>query len=291
MTSFDKPDRGEQEWDVPLNEALDYLEAHAAAEAQEAKIAAQAEVGTAVDAAKDRTNHTGTQDASTVTGLFEPASTDGKRVTEPQLDPAVRALLSPGYQSAWNLQPHLELGAYQFWVDAAGGLRIKVGAPTSDTDGTALGYTNPDPGGGTGQPDPATLYPSVYGYGSTAPVVMQAMRNVVASAIDSSRVMIADDLPLDTAGITGIRRTISGPGIATGVVNVATTSRSTAWMSLTAGVTYTLTSAALYGTEVGPVTTRTATPTATTTPPPPPPPPVLSANTQSSTTIRLTWTA
>lgn len=38
-----------------------------------------------------------------------------------------------------NLQNKLLLGGYQIWVDAQGKLRIKNGAPTSDTDGTVVG--------------------------------------------------------------------------------------------------------------------------------------------------------
>ena len=40
--------------------------------------------------------------------------------------------------SAWN-GSHVTLGAYHFWVDATGKLRIKSSAPTSDTDGTVVG--------------------------------------------------------------------------------------------------------------------------------------------------------
>lgn len=39
---------------------------------------------------------------------------------------------------AWNT-PHLLLGAYHLWVDSTGVLRIKSGAPASDTDGTIVG--------------------------------------------------------------------------------------------------------------------------------------------------------
>jgi hypothetical protein len=39
---------------------------------------------------------------------------------------------------AWN-GGHLVLGAYHIWVDATGDLRIKNGAPTSDTDGAVIG--------------------------------------------------------------------------------------------------------------------------------------------------------
>lgn len=41
-------------------------------------------------------------------------------------------------QSDWNFYP-LILGTYYFWVDSSGRLRIKNGAPTSDTDGTVVG--------------------------------------------------------------------------------------------------------------------------------------------------------
>lgn len=39
---------------------------------------------------------------------------------------------------AWNGQ-RLKLGNYNLWVDSSGRLRIKNGAPTSDTDGTIVG--------------------------------------------------------------------------------------------------------------------------------------------------------
>lgn len=40
--------------------------------------------------------------------------------------------------SAWDTA-HIILGAYHLWIDASGVLRIKSGAPTSDTDGTIVG--------------------------------------------------------------------------------------------------------------------------------------------------------
>ena len=44
------------------------------------------------------------------------------------------------YASGWNnTQGILTLGHYRFWVDSTGDLRIKLGAPTSDTDGTVVG--------------------------------------------------------------------------------------------------------------------------------------------------------
>lgn len=41
-------------------------------------------------------------------------------------------------QSSFSFEP-LTLGSYRLWVDATGVLRIKNGAPTSDTDGTVVG--------------------------------------------------------------------------------------------------------------------------------------------------------
>lgn len=41
--------------------------------------------------------------------------------------------------SAWNGPAPLVMGAYYFWVDGSGRLRIKSGAPGSDTDGTIVG--------------------------------------------------------------------------------------------------------------------------------------------------------
>jgi hypothetical protein len=41
-------------------------------------------------------------------------------------------------RGAWDTA-HIELGPYHLWVDSTGDLRIKNGAPTSDTDGTVVG--------------------------------------------------------------------------------------------------------------------------------------------------------
>jgi hypothetical protein len=40
--------------------------------------------------------------------------------------------------SSWS-SSHLIMGAYHLWVDSTGDLRIKNGAPSSDTDGTVVG--------------------------------------------------------------------------------------------------------------------------------------------------------
>jgi hypothetical protein len=46
--------------------------------------------------------------------------------------------LRAGSTGAWNAG-HLLIGAYHLWVDGSGRLRIKSGAPSSDTDGTIVG--------------------------------------------------------------------------------------------------------------------------------------------------------
>lgn len=56
---------------------------------------------------------------------------------ELQLLPASGSAVQAG-DGAWNGNP-LRLGTYYLWVDATGDLRIKNGAPSSDTDGTVVG--------------------------------------------------------------------------------------------------------------------------------------------------------
>ncbi|MEM6760494.1 MAG: glycosyl hydrolase family 28-related protein [Pseudomonadota bacterium] len=55
------------------------------------------------------------------------------------VDQKVRATQSLAIQDARWDGPHLELGACHLWVDATGALRMKMGAPTGDLDGTVLG--------------------------------------------------------------------------------------------------------------------------------------------------------
>jgi hypothetical protein len=43
-----------------------------------------------------------------------------------------------GLDGTWN-GGTLRMGAYYLWVDTSGRLRIKSGAPTSETDGTVVG--------------------------------------------------------------------------------------------------------------------------------------------------------
>jgi hypothetical protein len=50
------------------------------------------------------------------------------------IDSAGLGIASGGWDT-----PHLRLGSYHLWVDSTGDLRIKNGAPTSDTDGTIVG--------------------------------------------------------------------------------------------------------------------------------------------------------
>ena len=46
----------------------------------------------------------------------------------------------PAYDSLWN-GFHPKWGNYRVWIDATGVMRLKNGAPTSDTDGTAIGVS------------------------------------------------------------------------------------------------------------------------------------------------------
>lgn len=55
----------------------------------------------------------------------------------------ITEIASPGQSDAimegtWDRE-HLILGTYRIWIDSTGKLRIKNGAPTSDTDGTVVG--------------------------------------------------------------------------------------------------------------------------------------------------------
>ena len=59
-----------------------------------------------------------------------------QRLAAGQIGPRAGDFFNVG--SAWD-GSHLLMGAYHLWVDATGALRIKNGAPTSDTDGTVVG--------------------------------------------------------------------------------------------------------------------------------------------------------
>lgn len=67
----DKPTRGQHDWDMPLNQALDFLEADATAKAEAARIAAQSGLTAEIEASRDRTTHTGMQGSSTISDLRE----------------------------------------------------------------------------------------------------------------------------------------------------------------------------------------------------------------------------
>jgi hypothetical protein len=50
--------------------------------------------------------------------------------------PASHDAVAPS--SAWD-GSHLKLGGYALWVDSKGRLRVKLGTPLSDTDGSVVG--------------------------------------------------------------------------------------------------------------------------------------------------------
>lgn len=62
-------------------------------------------------------------------------------LTDSSLKVRTPLLLGSGLKvsSAWDSGNLLQLGDYYLWVDATGDLRIKAGAPTSDTDGVVVG--------------------------------------------------------------------------------------------------------------------------------------------------------
>jgi hypothetical protein len=51
------------------------------------------------------------------------------------ITPKIRSVMG----GTWDSASLMQLGGYRLWVDATGDLRIKNGAPTSDTDGTVVG--------------------------------------------------------------------------------------------------------------------------------------------------------
>jgi hypothetical protein len=74
-----------------------------------------------------------------------PVVLDTSGSTNPQLlvqDPAAGTTdfgFSKLKISAFWPAPGLDMGGYILWVDSSGRLRIKNGAPTSDTDGVVVG--------------------------------------------------------------------------------------------------------------------------------------------------------
>lgn len=67
--------------------------------------------------------------SNALTSLLEMDGTAGT------ITPQVRLIAGQGYSAA-NL---LSLGTYRLWIDTSGRLRVKNGAPASDTDGTVVG--------------------------------------------------------------------------------------------------------------------------------------------------------
>lgn len=99
----------------------------------QAKASEQAAAGSATSASESAT--TATQKA---------AQTDEDRGQVNAVQLALQGILGQMTEAivkiqGINLQNKLLLGGYQIWVDAQGKLRIKNGAPTSDTDGTVVG--------------------------------------------------------------------------------------------------------------------------------------------------------
>ena len=104
-------------------------------------VAAKAQVSALVNEAKARESATATS-ATTATAKASQTDKDREQVAAIQL--ALQGILGQMTEAivkiqGINLQNKLLLGGYQIWVDAFGKLRIKDGAPTSDTDGTVVG--------------------------------------------------------------------------------------------------------------------------------------------------------
>lgn len=117
----------------------DVLDQIIAAKAEVTVLAAEAEAS-AEDSA---TSATTASNAATV-ATQKAAETDEDREQVADIQLQLQLILSQMTEAivkiqGINLQNKLLLGGYQLWVDAAGKLRIKYGAPTSDTDGTVVG--------------------------------------------------------------------------------------------------------------------------------------------------------
>lgn len=111
-------------------------------------VAAKAQVSALVDRAEDAEEGaqtaatTATAAATTATQKATETSEDRKQValTQAALQNVLNQIMEAVIKiQGINLQNKLLLGGYQLWVDASGKLRIKNGAPTSDTDGTVVG--------------------------------------------------------------------------------------------------------------------------------------------------------
>lgn len=111
-------------------------------------VAAKAEVSALVVEAKAA--ETGAKTAATTATTAAAKSTENAQLTDEDREQvnavqlALQGILGQMTEAivkiqGINLQNKLLLGGYQIWVDAQGKLRIKNGAPTSDTDGTVVG--------------------------------------------------------------------------------------------------------------------------------------------------------
>lgn len=111
-------------------------------------VAAKAAVSALVVEAKAA--ETGAQAAATTATTAAAKSTENAQLTDEDREQvnavqlALQSILGQMTEAivkiqGINLQNKLLLGGYQIWVDAQGKLRIKNGAPTSDTDGTVVG--------------------------------------------------------------------------------------------------------------------------------------------------------
>jgi hypothetical protein len=111
-------------------------------------VAAKVEVSELVVEAKAA--ETGAQTAATTATTAAAKSTENAQLTDEYREQvnavqlALQGILGQMTEAivkiqGINLQNKLLLGGYQIWVDAQGKLRIKNGAPTSDTDGTVVG--------------------------------------------------------------------------------------------------------------------------------------------------------
>ncbi|AQT27908.1 tail protein [Pectobacterium phage vB_PatP_CB4] len=111
-------------------------------------VAAKAEVSALAVEAK--VSETGAQTAATTATTAAAKSTENAQLTDGDreqvnaVQQALQGIIGQMTEAivkiqGINLQNKLLLGGYQIWVDAQGKLRIKNGAPTSDTDGTVVG--------------------------------------------------------------------------------------------------------------------------------------------------------
>ena len=120
--------------------------------------------------------------------------------------------------SAWNT-PHAILGAYHLWLDAAGHLRVKSSAPTSDTDGAFL----PNTLSGTATYNPPSLAAGARDTVQTMTVTGAALGDVVTASFSLSLQgvsLIAYVSAADTVSYFFENRTAGTVDLASGTVKV-----------------------------------------------------------------------